>query len=510
MKPTRCPATRSGACPGIRRAAHPGRTASPRVEYRANSAAIPLSPGRTAPALPRSRRSRGSVRRLFVPPALLLAANAPSACGDPVATEAPAEIEVISGADQRAVQGLSLEEPVVVRVLDEDGRPIPDFEVVFAPSPGHGLIDSASATDEDGAAQAFWKLGPDPGKQTLGITAGEVTATVSAEALDLEAELDLLFASPSQAEIDAISADWAARDYSAASVRVELSEALSLSGTAATLRVVSHVVAGERHYGAIVVPDGAPDESLHLVSYLHGGDNGTSLNDLQFVGSALGELTDSFVYVVPSFRSEPLRHGSRTWVSEGAPSLWDYDVDDAMALVSVAFGMTPEAEPGSYSIIGGSRGAGVALLVGARDERVERLVAFFGPTDFFDEWVREIVREAALRMPRQLTGVAHLDSTIIQPFIRGEMTRAGARLELVRRSPVLYAADLPSVQLHHGVLDEVVAVSQAESLIRTMEELGREPPDFEAYIYDDGGHDYFTLQMAVERAVEFISRVLGE
>ena len=510
MKPIRCPATRRGACPGIRRAVHPGRTASPRVASRANSAAIPLSPGQAAPALPRSRRSRGSVRRFFVPPGLLLAATAPGACGDPVVTEAPAEIEVISGADQRAVQGLSLEEPVAVRVLDEDGRPIPDFEVVFAPSPGHGLIDSASATDQDGEARAFWKLGPDPGKQTLGITAGEVTATVSAEALDLEAELDLLFAPPSQAEIDSISADWAGRDYSSAGARVELTEALSLSGTPATLRIVSHVVAGARHYGAIVVPDGASDESLHVAAYLHGGDGGVSVGDLQFVGSALGELRDSFVYVVPSFRSEPLRHGDRTWVSEGVSSHWDYDVDDAMALVSVAFETTPEAEPGSYSIIGGSRGAGVALLVGARDERVERLVAFFGPTDFFDDWVREIVREAALRMPRQLTGVAHLDSTIIQPFIRGEKTRAGARLDLVRRSPVLYAAELPPVQLHHGVLDEVVAVSQAESLIRTMEELGRGPPDFEAYIYDDGGHDFFTLQMAVERAVEFLSRVLGE
>ena len=52
-------------------------------------------------------------------------------------------------------------------------------------------------------------------------------------------------------------------------------------------------------------------------------------------------------------------------------------------------------------------------------------------------------------------------------------------------------------------------MSQAESLMRAMEALGRGPPDFEAYIYEDGGHDFVTLQKAVERAVEFISRVLG-
>ena len=431
------------------------------------------------------------------------------ACDDPLPIAQVSRIEVVSGDRQRAVQGLSLEEPVVVRVLDVDGQPIPDFRVSFTPPRGHGQLDSASTTDGNGEAGAFWKLGSTPGDQTLGISAGDVDTLVSAVALDLEAELDTLFVPPSQAEIDRISADWAARDVSAADVRVELSEELSLGGTPTDLRIISHVVAGDRHYGAIVVPQGADDESLHVVAYLHGGDGGVSLSDLQFVGTALGELRDSFVYVVPSFRSEPLRHDGRTWVSEGTSSHWDYDVDDGIALVTVAFETTPEAEPGGYSIIGGSRGAGVALLTGVRDERVERLVAFFGPTDFFDTWVRDIVREAALRMPRSLPGVTHLDSTVVQPFIRGDVTRADARLELVRRTSVLHAADLPPVQLHHGTLDQVVSVSQAESLIRAMEELGRGPPDFEAYIYEDGGHDFVTLQKAIERAIEFISLALG-
>ena len=443
-------------------------------------------------------------------PAAGLVVAALGACDDPVVTkQVPAKIEVVAGDAQRAVQGLSLEEPVVVRVLDEDGQPIQDLDVAFAPATGHGQVDSAWATDKDGKASGFWTLGPDSGTQTLRISAGQVKADASAQALDLEAELDRLFVPPSQAEVDTISQDWAARDYGAMDVRVELSEALSLGGTATNLRVVSHVVAGARHYGAIVVPEGASRESLHVLAYFHGGDAGVSVGDLQFVGTALGELRDSFVYVVPSYRSEPLRHGGRSWVSEGPSSHWDYDVDDAIALVNVAFETTPEAEPGGYSVFGGSRGAGVALLAGVRDDRLKRIVAFFGPTDFFDEWVREIVREAALRMPRNLPGVAHLDSTVVQPFIRGEITRAEARLEIVRRSSVLYAADLPSVQLHHGTLDAVVSVSQAESLIRAMKGLGRGPPDFEAYIYEGGGHDFVTLQEAVERGVEFISRELG-
>ena len=443
----------------------------------------------------------------------ILAVAVLTACDDPdpVATvPEPATIEVVAGDGQRAVQGLQLVDSVIVRVLDQEGRTLSGTEITFTPGPGHGQVDSASATTgNDGQATAFWTLGSDPGDQTLNVAAGEATASVGAVALDLEAELDALFEPPSEAEIDAISADWAGRDYSVAGVQVELSEEISLVGAAANLRIVSHVVTGHRHYGAIVVPKGASEESLHMLAYLHGGDGGVSVADLQFVGLALGELRDSFVYVVPSYRSEPLRHDSLTWVSEGASSHWDYDVDDVMALVSVAFESTPEAKPGSYSIIGGSRGGGVALLAGVRDERIERLVTFFGPTDFFDEWVREIVQEAALRMPRRLPGVTNLDSTVVQPFIRGDLTRPEARLELVRRSSVLYAAGLPATQLHHGTIDQIVSVSQAESLIEVMEALGRGAPDFEAYIYEGGGHDFLSLQEAVQRAVEFVSRSLG-
>ena len=449
--------------------------------------------------------------RFSIAPILTIAAF--TACGDPdpvIPDPQPTTIEIIAGDGQRAVQGLQLEDSVIVRVLDQDGGTFYGAEITFTPGAGHGQVDSASAaTDAAGQAHAFWSLGSDAGDQTLNVTAGEATASVRATALDLEAELDVVFAPPSQAEIDAVGADWAARDVSATGVRVELTEPLSLVGSPATLRIVSHTVAGARHYGAIVVPDGASEESLHVLAYLHGGDGGVSVADLQFVALPLGELRDSFVYVVPSFRSEPLRHGGQSWISEGTSSPWDYDVDDAIALMAVAFETTPEARPGGYSVIGGSRGAGVALLAGARDERIRRIVAFYGPTDFYDDWVRGIVRDAALRMPPSLPGVTHLDSTVVQPFIRGDRGPADVRLELARRSSVLFAAGLPAVQLHHGTIDQVVSVSQAESMIRTMEALGRGPPDFEAYIYEGGGHDFLSLQEAIQRAVEFVSREFG-
>ena len=330
-----------------------------------------------------------------------------------------------------------------------------------------------------------------------------------ADAIDLEAKLDDLFAPPTATEVEAVRADWARRDISAAEATIELTESYPLDETPATLRIVSHRVGEVLHYGAILAPDSATPGSLPILMYLHGGDSGVEVDDIDAVIYALGELRDSFVYVIPSFRSEPLEYEDREWVSTGPGGHWDYDVDDALALLNVALELTPQARIEGLSIVGGSRGAGVALLAGIRDERIENIVAFFGPTDFFDDWVWEIAREAAMGFPRDLTGVAHIDSTFIQPYMRGEVALAEVRLELVRRSSVLFAEDLPAVQLHHGDGDETVSVSQAHSLIRTMEALGREPPEFEAFIYEGGGHQIFALGGAIPRAVDFLRRALG-
>ena len=67
-----------------------------------------------------------------------------------------------------------------------------------------------------------------------------------------------------------------------------------------------------------------------------------------------------------------------------------------------------------------------------------------------------------------------MDSAFVQPYLRGDIEMNDLRLELVRRSSVLFAEDLPALQLHHGDSDETVAVTQAYSMIRAMEALGRE------------------------------------
>ncbi|KPK79925.1 MAG: hypothetical protein AMS25_11005 [Gemmatimonas sp. SM23_52] len=322
-------------------------------------------------------------------------------------------------------------------------------------------------------------------------------------------DLDLLFAEPSQAEIEAVADEWEGRDISAQNVQEIVTSAETIGDTSATLRIVSHDVGGVTHYGAILVPDGATPGSLPLLLYTHGGDGGVDVDELlPLLPVLLGDLVAQFVLAAPAFRSEPLAYDGVEYLSEGPASPWDLDVDDALALLNAVLETTPEADPARIAVIGFSRGACVALLMAERDARIAPVVEFFGPTDFFGRFAQEVVEEALRGSPRDLPGLTYLDSTFIQPLKRGELTIEDVRPELIRRSPVFFAERLPQLQVHHGTEDETVPVGEAERLDEVMQGLGRGEPEFEFYLYEGGTHNPLTLSGSIPRTRDFLSRML--
>ena len=447
---------------------------------------------------------------------LLLSLSMLVSCGreGPTTAEPPglpgaAKIRIVSGDGQRALSGSSLREPIVIQVLDEEERPVSGVLVLF--TPGHGVTDPTTAgTGQDGRAATNWTLGPVSGLQTLAVTASGASVDVRGHAVSVEDSLDVLFAPPDEAELSAVRADWASRDYSAAGGMIELEEAYSMGGSPTTLRIVSHQVADIRHYGAIVVPDRADAERLPIMVFAHGGDDGVSVEStLLILTIALGEMRDDFVYVIPSYRDEPLEYGDRIWRSEGPASPWDRDVDDTLALVDLAMETIPEASSDRYFVVGVSRGGGVAMLMGIRDARIAGIITFFGPTDFQNEWARDIASLLVRGVTVDLPGVEYLRRTYVVPWWTGDVSLQDARLALIRRSAVLFAEDLPPLQVHHGDMDGVVSVTQAESMIRAMEEIGRGAPEFEAYIYPGGTHDITSMPGAIPRGLEFLRSLLG-
>ncbi len=104
--------------------------------------------------------------------------------------EAADSIELAGGGGQQARQGAKLARPVVFRVLDDVGGPVPGARVFFVPSAGHGVADPDTvATDEDGLAGTTWTLGDEPGAQVLVAAvarAGGPSARAAATALTPE------------------------------------------------------------------------------------------------------------------------------------------------------------------------------------------------------------------------------------------------------------------------------------------------------------------------------------
>ena len=321
---------------------------------------------------------------------------------------------------------------------------------------------------------------------------------------DVSVDLEALFASPTASEVDAISSEWAARASGAVGTTVERDTTVTSGGIDIRVRIVSHQVLGVRHYGAVLSAADLADPAPVLM-YAHPGDEGAAVEDVLLQLSVTGDLAAGFVWIVPSFRSEQLRFAGSSWTSEGPSSFLDRDVDDAMGLLDVALEIEPLADPDRVGVLGFSRGAGVALLMGARDQRVDRIVGFSGLTDFFDVYIQDVVEEALAGSPRDLPGLDELNERFIQPLARGEISVDAMRVELVRRSVVQYADDLPMVQIHHGIDDDVVDVSQANSLISTMEALGRGEPDFEGYLYAGGTHNPFTLAGSFPLAVSYLA-----
>ena len=320
-------------------------------------------------------------------------------------------------------------------------------------------------------------------------------------------------APPPGAKINAVLDEWEARRALTRTVeffREEVAVSADLAGKSATMRVVSHTASGLRHYGAIVEPaEPAAAGSLPVVVLSHGGDSGVDVDEMMHLVSALGEAASQFVYVVPSFRSEPLEAAGQIFTSEGPPSPWDFDVDDALTLLTATLENTPAADPENIAVVGFSRGADVALLMGLRDDRIDLVVDFFGPTDFFGDLARLVVNQALLGFVFPLPGVPFLNDTYVQPLKDGTLSIDEVRLQLVRRSPVYFTDALQRfpIQLHHGRRDLIVPVAESERLIAVMGTLGRTAPDFEFFLYDDGDHDPTTLPGSLDHTAAFLARL---
>lgn len=285
--------------------------------------------------------------------------------------------------------------------------------------------------------------------------------------------LEDVFAKPAAAEIKAAQTDWAKRSLKPQNIREELTGTIDLGHVKARVRIVSHAVRGYKHFGAIIVPEGAETGKHPVVLDLKGVSWDFFPLNLESIMSPriIGPDQSKFIYVVPSFRGEVLRFNGAEYRSEGdRTDSWDGATDDAIALLNVALKTTPQADPARICAFGKSRGGSVALLAGIRDKRITRVLDWAGPTDWFElmaagGWTQEeIIREALLKKARPRDDGGQFIERFLLKAINGRWNLADVRRKLIQNSPLLFAGRLPKLQAHYGIEDEIVPVINGKAL----------------------------------------------
>ena len=115
---------------------------------------------------------------------------------------APADLALIDGNLQNGTAGEPLPNPIVVKVTDRRGQPVPGQKVVFAlvtEAPGAKVIPDTAETAPNGTAEARW---------TLGSVSGAQRVVAHAVGLDgIEVSFDAVVGSGGATRIEAVSGD---------------------------------------------------------------------------------------------------------------------------------------------------------------------------------------------------------------------------------------------------------------------------------------------------------------
>ena len=260
-----------------------------------------------------------------------------------------------------------------------------------------------------------------------------------------DTNLPLRDRAPTSAELAQVQATWAQRNLSSQDVVT----AYESSEGAYNLKIYSHKVGGNTHFGVVLVPISPISRQLPVLLYLD-GLGPEPLIDLE---THLSNFRPDAVLVMPLFRGRIMRFRGHTFQATGDfCDSWDGAADDAISLLNVVAATTPQADANNVTASGYSRGGTIALLVGERDRRVRTIIAGAAPTDFN----REEMRVAGGRF--------------YQCQFVTDMTAAASRQRILASSP-LHFPILPSVRkvnLFQGETDTAVRPWHTRELVTAL------------------------------------------
>ena len=333
----------------------------------------------------------------------------------------------------------------------------------------------------------------------LGACSGDSPISSATDGASTGPDFDALLQPPTVAERQAVLAEWSVPPLN--DVITEWLDTVQIASQPVVVRVVSHLVEGDRHMGAIAYPLGL-DTPLPALLYCHFDVEGVQFESAVLILTAVAGLRgDQFVYVIPSYRGQSLQLGTRRFSSTGERSPWDGEVDDALGLLQVAWSM-PETQDGQAAALGLSAGATVAMLAAVRQPGIAAVVDYFGPSDFFGDYSEGMLRRIVDGDTPQIRRIPLVAEQLILPWAEGLISTPEMRLALLRRSPAYFADHLPPILAHHGTADEIVDIGETTRLQAAVDAVGGQ---MESWTYAGVGHSPFGMRGALGRTAQFLA-----
>lgn len=300
--------------------------------------------------------------------------------------------------------------------------------------------------------------------------------------------LSELMREPTNEELDEILLEWKEKDFSPKNMEVVHQEEMPNGDS---IHIISHLVSGFKHYGAIRIPKNLNVAKAPILLVLEGGGTGVDISKLsRLTQGRCSDQTDKFISILPSYRGCILRGEDFCFRSEGyAGDPWLGPAEDAISFLEAV--KIIYNKPDSTRVLGSgmSRGATVALIIGGLSETLDYIIATSTHTKFLDEYV--VLNE-------------RVGNSYAQAFYTPAASPGQIRKRIIASSPYYFADKLPPFDLYQGRKDEQTTVWHATVLEERLREIRRDSGTYKLFIYDDKGHGYDDTQAVCQSLATFL------
>lgn len=299
-----------------------------------------------------------------------------------------------------------------------------------------------------------------------------------------------LLKEPTENELNNILKEWREQDFTPDQIQIAY-ETVKPNGD--TLKVVSHLVNGKKHYGLIRIPKALNTTNAPILLALMGGGTGMDVvktGDINRLSSGkCRELLDNYISIMPSFRGNVLRGEDFCFRSEGyTGDVWLGPAEDAIAFLEVVKYMYNKTDSTKVLAKGISRGATVALIIGGLTDKVDYIIANSTHTKFLDA---------------QVLNNERVGGSFSRAFYTPKTSSEDIRKRIIASSPYYFSDNFPPFEIHQGTEDQKTTVWHARVVKDKLKNNGINDSTKQIIIYEGKGHGYDDDAIICKRLEEF-------